>query len=89
MNKALKEYEDIVAEEIRKEIDAEILFSMYKMFGWHPVVDCQNLSFNHDLLKQVEEWLTTMPQGKYHIKSHTDYIFQLQEDAMMFKLKWS
>jgi len=89
MNKALKEYEDILAEEIRKEIDAEILFSMYKTFGWHPVVDCRNLSFNHALLKQVEEWLTTMPRGKYHIKSHTDYIFQLQEDAMMFKLKWS
>ncbi len=84
-----EEYMDILAEEIRKEIDAEIMFELFKTQGWYPVEDCQNLSFNHKALKQVEEWLTTMPAGKYHIKSHTDYIFQLKEDALMFKLKWT
>lgn len=80
---------DILAEEIRKEIDAEVLFQLFKNQGWHPIVNCRNLSFNHTALKEVEQWLTTMTSGKYHIKSHTDYIFELQEDAVMFALKWS
>lgn len=83
------EYMDILAEEIRKEIDAELIFELFKSRGWYPVDDCHRLNFNQPLLKQVEEWLTTMPKGKYHIKSHTVYIFELQEDALMFKLKWS
>lgn len=79
---------DIMAEEIRKEIDAEVLFEMFKRNGWYPVVDCKNLSFNKPMLDQVEHWLRTMCVGKYHIKSHTDYIFERQDDAMMFSLKW-
>lgn len=84
-----KEYMDILAEEIRKEIDAELMFELFKTRGWHPVTDCRNLSFNYTALKHVEKWLTTMCAGKYHIKCHTDYIFELPEDAVMFKLKWS
>jgi hypothetical protein len=80
---------DILAEEIAKEIDAEILFSMYKNMGWYPVENCHNLSFNHTALKQVELWLTTICSDAYHIKSHTDYIFKSKEDALMFQLKWS
>lgn len=82
-------YMDILAEEIRKEIDAEILFDLFKKQGWHPVEDCDNLSFNKPLLDGVEYWLTNMCVGRYHIKNHTTYIFELQEDAMMFRLKWS
>jgi hypothetical protein len=80
---------DILSEEIRKEIDAGVMFDMYKELGWHPVVDCKNLSFNHKALKDVEHWLTTICAGSYHVKSHTDYIFERQDDAMMFSLKWS
>ena len=79
---------DILAKEIQKEIDAEIMFNVLKDSGWYPVADCKNLSFNKPLLYEVERWLTTMCQGKYHIKSHTDYIFERQDDAMMFSLKW-
>lgn len=79
----------VLAEEIQKEIDAGVMFEMYKSMGWYPVEDCRNLSFNHLALKQVEEWLNTMCSDSYHIKSHTDYIFKSKEDAMMFKLKWS
>lgn len=79
----------ILAEEIQKEIDAGVMFEMYKSLGWYPVEDCRDLSFNRSVLTQVEAWLTTMTVGKYHIKSHTDYIFELKEDAMMFKLKWT
>jgi len=89
MNSLSDEIMDIMAEEIRKEIDAEILFEMFKQSGWYPVVDCRNLSFNHSALKEVERWLTTSCAGKYHIKSHTDYIFERKEDALMFSLKWS
>lgn len=83
------EYMDILAEEIRKEIDAEILFEIYKSNGWYPVEGCRNLSFNHKALTAVQDWLTEGCIGKWHLKSHTDYIFERQEDAMMFALKWS
>lgn len=79
---------DVLAKEIQKEIDAEVMFEMYKQIGWYPVVDCKNLTFNKPLLDQVEQWLSTVCTGKYHIKSHTDYIFERQDDAMMFSLKW-
>lgn len=83
------EYMDILAEEIRKEIDADVLFQMLKQQGWYPVVGCRNLSFNRSALTAIQEWLMSGCQGKWHIKSHTDYIFERQEDAMMFALKWS
>lgn len=78
----------IMADEIRQEIDAEILFDIYKSNGWYPVEKCLNLSFNREALTAVQEWLTTGCAGRWHIKSHTDYIFERQEDAMMFALKW-
>lgn len=84
-----KEMMRAFAEELQKEIDASVMFDMYKELGWYPVENCHNLSFNHPALKQVEAWLTDMATGKYHIKSHTDYIFEKQEDALMFQLKWS
>lgn len=90
MNNLMKnEYMDILAEEIRKEIDAEVMFEMLKDKGWYPVVGCRNLSFNRTALTQIQEWLTSGCLGKWHIKSHTDYIFERQEDAVMFALKWS
>ena len=64
------------------------MFEMFKQSGWYPVVGCKNLTFNKPLLDQVEQWLSTVCTGKYHIKSHTDYIFERQDDAMMFSLKW-
>ena len=79
----------MMANEIQKEIDASVLFEMYKDLGWYPVEACKNLSFNKPALDQIEQWLTNLCEGKYHVKSHTDYIFELQGDAMMFKLKWS
>jgi hypothetical protein len=78
-----------LASDIQKDIDALVLFEMYKDLGWYPVEDCKNLSFNKPALDQVEQWLTNICAGKFHIKSHTDYIFELQGDAMMFKLKWA
>lgn len=83
------EYMDIMAEEMRKEIDAEVMFLMLKDLGWYPVEGCRNLSFNRPALTAIQEWLTSGCEGKWHIKSHTDYIFELQSDAMMFTLKWS
>jgi hypothetical protein len=82
------EYIDKLAEDIRKEIDAELMFELFKTRGWYPVEDCQDLSFNYTALKEVEHWLTTSPAGRYHIKNHTTYIFERQDDAMMFALKW-
>jgi hypothetical protein len=82
-------YADILAEEMRKEIDAEIMFEMFKTNGWYPVEDCRNLSFNYTALKQVDEWLTVTCSGRYHVKGHSDYIFELHTDAVMFKLRWS
>jgi len=90
MTEGLEEkYMKILAEEIRKEVDADILFKMYKSNGWYPVENCRNLSFNRAALTEIQEWLTSGCIGKWHIKSHTDYIFERQEDAMMFALKWS
>jgi len=89
MNQLPDKIMDIMAEEIQKEIDADILFEMYKSNGWYPVENCRNLSFNRPALTAVQEWLTTGCAGKWHIRSHTDYIFEKKEDAMMFALKWS
>ena len=90
MTQGLEEkYMDILAEEIQKELNAEILFNIYKANGWYPVENCRNLSFNRSALAAVQDWLTEGCIGKWHLKSHTDYIFERQEDAMMFALKWS
>jgi hypothetical protein len=87
-NSLSDELMDKMAGDIQKEIDAIVMFNFFKQAGWYPVVNCKNLSFNHSALKEVELWLTTMCGGEYHIKSHTDYIFKRQDDALMFSLKW-
>jgi hypothetical protein len=89
MNKLPDKIIDIMAEEIQKEIDAEILFQIYKAGGWYPVEKCHNLTFNKPALTAVQDWLIEGCIGQWHIKSHTDYIFERQEDALMFALKWS
>lgn len=74
-----------IAKIIQEEIDAEILFEMYALSGWHRVQLSSYLSREHsvDILHWAEEHCT----GKYDHRG-TNWAFESDRDAAQFLLRW-
>ena len=74
-----------IAKIIQEEIDAEILFEMYALNGWHSVQLSSYLSREHsvDILHWAEEHCT----GKYDHRG-TNWAFESDKDAAQFLLRW-
>jgi hypothetical protein len=71
--------------EIAREIDREVLWSMLVGIGWtRVVVSAETAMVNATLIK---EWLEINCANPYE-KHRSDFIFEDEKDATMFILKW-
>jgi hypothetical protein len=70
---------------VARDIDREILWSMLKELGWTRVM-IDRVTDNEHAVK-ITEWLRARCQGSYE-RHQTDFIFELESDAVDFILTW-
>jgi len=74
-----------VGQEMAREIDREVLWSMLVGIGWtRVVVPAETAMVN---ATQIKEWLEINCANPYE-KHRSDFIFEDEKDATMFILKW-
>lgn len=81
--------EERLAEEaarvMQSELDAEIIRNMLKEIGWHEVV----LSpMTHEKGVMIDDWVRNQVKGRCHFAHGLVWLFENDQDAMWFKLKW-
>jgi len=89
MNEIEDELVRILAEEIRREIDSEVLYKVYTTSGWFGVEIDKNFPFSYNKRIQMDKWLAENITGKFHIASDSKFAFENQQDAFLFKLRWA
>jgi hypothetical protein len=80
------EYAGMMADEIQKEIDNEILIDMLVLGGWTKV-ELERLKDRHESV-DIEIWIHENCTGKYSKLGRT-FVFEKKQDAEWFILKWS
>lgn len=82
----MKEIDDIFAEEMRKEIDREILdtvrMNMLVQKEWIKVTDRMDIG-----PRTKSKWLQDHIQGWYHLFPEA-VLFERTEDAILYKMRW-
>jgi hypothetical protein len=71
--------------QMQKEMDAEILRSMFKDIGWHEVV---LTPMTHERGKEIDYWVQNTVKGRGRWTHGLVWMFEQEQDAMWFKLKW-
>ena len=80
-----KEILNKAGNEMAREIDREVLWSMLVGIGWtRVVVSAETAMVNATLIK---EWLESNCANPYE-KHRSDFIFEDQKDAVNFILRW-
>ncbi len=79
------QYADILADEIKKEIDESIMLDMLVWQGWTKV-ELERLKDRHESI-DIEEWVEENCTGK-HAKLGRTFVFEKKQDAEWFILKW-
>lgn len=79
------EFAKILSQEIAKEIDGEILFKIYKMYGWQQVTLETLESVKKSI--DVQDWLHANCKSKF-FQNGRHFIFEDKNDALMFILSW-
>jgi len=74
------------AKEMQQEIDKEILWGMLKELGWHRVMIDPFRNNQHAV--DIVIWLEDHCQGSYE-RHGRDFIFENDQDAVNFILKWT
>jgi len=85
MNDSLEEYYAVAAQAMANDIDREVLWSMLSKIGWTRVIlrnDVARLN-----AEDIVQWLETNCKYPYE-KTTTDFMFESQQDANWFILKW-
>lgn len=79
-----------LAAEVAEEIDGEIMFDMLQKQGWSAVELPYRYSFSYNELLEVDQWLEDRAGtiGKHHSYGHLHHIFENEEDATMFLLRF-
>jgi hypothetical protein len=73
-------------EQIRREIDAEVLRSMLKDIGWHEVILEPMTMETSD---SIDAWVKQCIKGRSHWTHGLVWLFEDDRDAMWFKLRWA
>jgi len=73
------------AEQMSREVDREILWSMLQGMGWTRVMLPRLLDNMHAI--DITYWLEGNCKNNYE-RSGRDFIFESQQDANWFKLRW-
>jgi hypothetical protein len=86
MSDLLETYAEILAEEIQREIDAEIVDNLMciilKEKGW------TSCPIKNPYIAEVSEWIHKNSKGDYK-NIQGNWWFEDGSDAMMFLLRWS
>jgi hypothetical protein len=85
MNDSLDGYYAVAAQAMAKDIDREVLWSMLAEIGWTRVILRSDVARNN--ADDIVQWLETNCKHPYE-KTTTDFMFESQQDANWFKLKW-
>ena len=75
----------VLAQEIQREMDFEVLVALLIETGWHEVNLSRLDSRNHAV--DIHEWLDKNCREKYHSMG-SKFIFKSHKDATLFALKW-
>ena len=76
-----QEFADTIAKQIAEQLDWDILAEILISKGWTRVT--RSPMFNED----VKGWLETVRIG--HVRSMgEDWLFEKEQDAIMFSLRW-
>jgi hypothetical protein len=74
-----------VAGEMSREIDREVLWGFLKELGWTRVMIDRFQDNRHAV--DITHWLADRCKGA-HERNGTDFIFELEADAVNFILTW-
>ena len=74
-----------MAEGIQKVIDAEVLWNMLKSAGWVYVEISYYTDNNHAI--DISEWIESNVRHR-HMRSNRQFIFESEQDANWFKIRW-
>jgi len=74
-----------VGEEMSREIDREVLWGMLKEIGWTRVMIDRFQDNRHAV--DITYWLSDRCKGAFE-RSGSDFIFELESDAVNFILTW-
>jgi hypothetical protein len=83
-----EEFAEVLALEIQKEIDNEIMIKMMKMNGWYVINLSRYIDMKHPI--DIEEWcnITLGNSKKTWSNFGTTYLFKEKEHAEWFSLRW-
>lgn len=70
---------------LQKEVDAEVLRSMFKQLGWHEVV---LYPMTYETGNEIDKWVSENVKGRSHWTHGLVWLFEDSRDAMWFKLRW-
>ena len=79
------EIADKMAEQMSREVDREILWGMLEGMGWTRVM--LSTLGNGEQAVEIIVWLEDNCKRAYE-RSGRDFIFENQQDANWFKLRW-
>jgi hypothetical protein len=71
--------------EMQTEMDREVLWGMLQGMGWHRVMLPRLVDNNHAI--DITNWLEANCKNAYE-RSGRDFLFEIQQDANWFKLRW-
>jgi len=80
-----KEMIEAKAQEMQTEIDREVLWGMLEGLGWTRVMLTRFVDNNHAV--DITHWLALNTKKAYE-RSGRDFMFESQQDANWFKLRW-
>ena len=84
-----KEISDVLAKEITKEIDQEIMMSILLEQGWTEVIIQPGSDFDiNQTWIDIEMWCDKNLKSKYSGWGKS-WVFESKEDATFFALKWA
>jgi hypothetical protein len=81
-----KEMIEAKAKEMSDEIDREVLWGMLEGMGWTRVMLPRLIDNRHAV--DITHWLALNTKKAYE-RSGRDFMFESQQDANWFKLRWS
>jgi hypothetical protein len=70
---------------MQREVEREVFWSMLEEIGWIRVMIDRTTDNDHAV--DITEWLKSRCRGTYE-RSETDFIFELEHDAVNFILTW-
>ena len=83
-NRIQDEIMDIMAKDLAKGIDEDIMLKLLKLNGW---ITIEYFYKNNPHAVDVTHWLIENCQGQWHRLS-SYYVFEDKRDAVWFKLRW-